>query len=248
LKIPPAWTDVKYSPDPHANLLVVGKDSKGRRQAIYSKTFSATQAAAKFSRIAELDKKFSAIFKENWDNRKSREKAAAADCLLLIMTTGIRPGSEADTGAEKQAFGATTLLGKHVKVSGHDVSLHFVGKKGVELNIPVDDPETKKMLLKRKQLSGNNGRLFTVSEAHLLSYVSTLDGGGFKTKDFRTLLGTNIAMREVEATPAPKNEKEYKKAVVRVAKAVANKLGNTPVIALQSYINPVVFADWRVAA
>jgi hypothetical protein len=30
LKIPPAWTDVTFSPDPKADLLATGKDSKGR--------------------------------------------------------------------------------------------------------------------------------------------------------------------------------------------------------------------------
>jgi uncharacterized protein len=39
LKIPPAWTDVTYSSDPSAALLVSGKDSKGHPQAIYSEPF-----------------------------------------------------------------------------------------------------------------------------------------------------------------------------------------------------------------
>ena len=44
------------------------------------------------------------------------------------------------------------------------------------------------------------------------------------------------------------NEKEYKKAVKFVATAVSKKLGNTPTIALQSYINPATFAAWRAVA
>jgi DNA topoisomerase IB len=30
-----------------------------------------------------------------------------------------------------------------------------------------------------------------------------------------------------------------------VAKEVSSKLGNTPVVALQAYIDPRVFSDWR---
>jgi DNA topoisomerase IB len=250
LKIPPAWTDVTFSSDPKAALLATGKDVKGRRQAVYSAEFSAGQAAAKFSRINELNQKFNSIYAQNEEARKSGDpkKRAAADCAHLIMTTGIRPGSEDDTGAEKKAYGATTLEGKHVVVDGERVSLKFVGKKGVSLDLPVTDPGTAAMLRERKSAAGDNGQLFPINEKMLLDHVHSFDGGGFKTKDFRTLLGTRTAISEVANREAPKNEKDYKKAVMEVAKVVSSKLGNTPVIALQSYINPSVFAAWKIAA
>lgn len=250
LKIPPAWTDVTYSEDPNASLMATGKDSKGRPQSIYSKAFSESQAAAKFSRINDLSSKMHYIFDQNESARKSHDakKSAAADCALLIMKTGIRPGSDNDTGAEKKAYGATTLQGNHVVVDGDNVSLQFVGKKGVSLNIPVDDAETKKMLIDRKNKAGDSGKLFPIDEKVLLNHVHSFDGGGFKTKDFRTLLGTQTAMDMVQLSVKPKNMAEYKKSVMDVAKAVSKKLGNTPTIALQSYINPSVFADWRIVA
>lgn len=249
LKIPPAWTDVTYSADPKAALLATGKDAKGRRQAVYSAEFSAGQAAKKFSRISELNQKFKSIYAQNEEARKSDEpkKRAAADCAHLIMTTGIRPGSEDDTGADKKAYGATTLEGKHVVIDGDKVSLKFVGKKGVSLDLPVTDPGTAKMLRERKKSAGEDGQLFPINEKALLDHVHSFDGGGFKTKDFRTLLGTRTAIDEVSRREAPKNEKEYKKSVMEVAKIVSSKLGNTPVIALQSYINPSVFAPWKIA-
>ena len=55
LKIPPAWKDVRYNPDPKGALLAVGKDAKGREQRVYSAEFSKTNAEAKFRRIQELD-------------------------------------------------------------------------------------------------------------------------------------------------------------------------------------------------
>ena len=250
LKIPPAWTDVTYSTDPKSDLLAIGKDSKGRRQAVYSAAFSAKQAAAKFSRVSELNQKLASIMNQNDEARRSdnQKKRAAADCAMLIMTTGIRPGSEDDTGAEKKAYGATTLEGKHVVIDGDDVSLRFIGKKGVLLNIPVHDAETKKMLVERKRAAGDDGQLFPINEKTLLDHVHSFDGGGFKTKDFRTLLGTRTALDEVAKRPPPKNDKEYRKEVMSVAKVVSTRLGNTPTIALQSYINPAVFAEWRMAA
>lgn len=248
LKIPPGWTDVTYNPDPNAALLVVGKDAKGRRQPLYSDKFSAEQAAAKFARINELNDKIVEITDQNQEARLSKDpkKKAAGDCTKLIISMGIRPGSEDDTGAEKQAFGATTLQGQHVVVEGGKVTLKFVGKKGVSLSLPVDDPDTAAMLRARKRAAGDDGQLFGINEKALLDHVHTLGGGGFKTKDFRTLLGTRTATAEVAKRPAPTTLKEYKKAVMDVAKVVSTKLGNTPIMALQAYINPTVFSDWKI--
>lgn len=248
LRIPPAWTGVSYNPDPNGHLMVVGRDVKGRRQAIYSASHSASAAEAKYGRIAELDKRFDAIQQKNEQMRKSANPTinGAADAAALVMSTGIRPGSESDTGAEKQAYGATTLQGKHVVKTPDGVRLQFTGKKGVSLNIPVTDPGIAKMLLQRKVKAGDDQQLFPVDERMLIDHIRSI--GGFRTKDFRTLMGTRTAMDEVAKTPAPTDEKSYKRQVMQVAKAVAQKLGNTPTIALQSYINPVVFAEWRMAA
>jgi DNA topoisomerase-1 len=248
LKIPPAWKDVHYSSSPDSDLLVVGRDAKGRPQAIYSEAHWAKAAEAKFARISELSKKFNSIDKQNQEARRDPAKKDVADCAMLIMRTGIRPGSEGDTGAEQKAFGATTLEGRHVVIDGKSVRLKFVGKKGVSLDLPVEDPEVASMLRDRKTSAGDDGQLFPIDEKKLLSHVHSFDGGGFKTKDFRTLLGTKSAMAEVAKHPAPKNSKDYVKAVKAIAKSVSEKLGNTPTVALQSYINPSVFAAWRQAS
>lgn len=249
--IPPAWTDVHIDPNPNADLQAVGKDAKGRPQAVYSQDFKNKQSAIKFERIHQLDAQYPQIHSQNEAARKSDNKkiAAAADCTKLIMETGIRPGSEGDTGAEKQAYGATTLEGRHVDITPEgDVRLKFVGKKGVDLDLPITDPDTARMVMQRKHAAGDSGQLFPVSEKALLDHVHTLGDGSFKTKDFRTLLGTKTAMAEAVKMKPPKNAKEYKKQVMEVAKKVSTKLGNTPTIALQSYISPQVFADWRIEA
>lgn len=251
LKIPPAWTDVQYSSDPKASLLATGRDAKGREQRVYSAEFAQSNAEAKFARIHELNSKFADIKQQNELARRSPDKRIreAADVTALIMATGIRPGGEGDTGAEKQAFGATTLKGEHIVLVDDKVRLRFVGKKGVDLDIPVENSDVAKMLVQRAKRAAPSGQIFpAISAGALLNHVHSLDGGGFKTKDFRTLHGTKTAMREVAKLPTPKTESAYKKSVRDVAKVVAEKLGNTPIIALQSYISPVVFAKWRMAS
>jgi DNA topoisomerase I len=250
LRIPPAWTDVKINPDPAGDLLVQGKDVKGRFQSVYSDRFAKKQAEAKFARIQELDQKFDSILKQVQEARLSTEPAVkdTADCLQMIIKMGIRPGSEADTGAAVKAFGATTLQGKHVVTENGKVFLRFIGKKGVRLDLEVADKNLAKMLINRAKTAGVDGQLFPkTNETKLLDFAHSLDGGKFKTKDFRTLLGTRTAMEEIAKMPIPKNEKEYKQFVKEVATKVSEKLGNTPTVALESYINPSVFSEWRTA-
>ena len=245
LKIPPGWTDVVYSDDPKADLLVTGKDSKGRKVYKYSDRFQTKKSIAKFSRIKELNQKFDAIEKQNEKNLKGSNKEEAT-ILKLVMQTGICRGSDTDTKAKVKAYGATTLEGRHVDVTDDGVWLRFIGKKGVENNFRITDPYLEKELKRRKKEAGDNGRIFTVSGSGLLKYTHSMDGGGFATKDFRTLLGTRTAMdltKQIEDPPS--NEKEYKKVVMSIAREVSQRLGNTPAVALKSYISPVVFADWR---
>lgn len=242
VKVPPAWTNVRYSADPNARILVKGEDAKGRTQYLYNPDHVEESTAAKFSRIRALNRKYKQVVAENAENLKRGSEPAMV--LALVLATGIRPGSEKKTKGEVEAFGATTLLGRHVKDNG--TRLEFTGKKGVALSIPVPDSTVARLLWNRKKKAGAEGRLFNVTGDQLLRYTWTLgDNAGFQTKDFRTHLGTQTAMEAMRKIKAPTNMKEYKKAVVRVADAVAEKLGNTRAVALQSYVNPAIFEKWR---
>jgi DNA topoisomerase-1 len=247
LKLPPAWTDVRVSLDPKSPLQAVGVDGKGRSCYVYSKEASDQKAAEKFERVLALAEQFDAISAQNAEAQKSSVPRIkdSADCLDLIMKMGVRPGSDADTGAEKKAYGATTLRGSHVVVEGDAVVLRFVGKKGVNLSLPAKDRALAENLKARAAKAGPDGSLFpATSDKALLDYTHSLGDGSFKTKDFRTHLGTKTASEAVASMPVPKDEKSYKAAVKAVAVQVSAVLGNTPVIALQSYINPTVFAAW----
>lgn len=251
LTIPPAWTDVHYSEDPNADLLASGRDVKGRPQSVYSEKFAQANAIKKFARVKELQDKSVETEAKNEANRMSHLPVVrdVADVTKLIMETGIRPGSDSETGAKVKAYGATTLLGQHVKSDASGVSLQFIGKKGVPLNIPITDKATAKMLKQRAARAGHEGKLFPLaSDKKLQGYIKQLSGGTSKPKDLRTLVANQTAMDAINTIPAPSNEVAYKKAVMEVGKRVSKKLGNTPTIALASYINPIVFAEWRMGA
>ena len=243
VRIPPAWRDVKVAPDmAHAKVLATGVDGKGRVQSIYSQVHAEAQATRKFAKVEQLDTKAPAIIKRVRGDALSAldEVAEPAATLALIAATGIRPGSTKDTGGEKQAFGATTLEARHVYTRGDEVHLKFVGKKGVGIDIPVTDRAVAADVVRRAAIDGPHQRLFAVTAMSLLAYAKDVSGGA-RPKDFRTWVGTTTARRLVAKLQPARSEKEYKGLVRGVAVEVATRLGNTPVVALQSYIDPRVF-------
>lgn len=246
LKVPPAWTNVTVSLDPNADILVRGRDSKGRIQMVMSEAHNIRMSERKFAKVQDILSNEDKIIKENEKNlAKAKEEAAVTK---LILTTGIRPGDDyKDPKAKVEAFGATTLEGRHVVIgSDGKVHLKFIGKKGVSLDIPVEDRMTATILMNRAKKVGAKGKIFDTDAVKLREYVGSLNNNkGYYPKDFRTALGTKMAMQVVSRVPKPKNEKEYKKAIKVVATEVAKKLGNTPTVALNSYIDPKVFTTWR---
>lgn len=248
--IPPAWTDVHIADDlDDAKLMVVGKDSKGRPQRVYSQAHTEGQAEAKFARVQEfakhLDKLDSALERDAMDD----DSAAA---LLLIRRLGMRPGSNRDTGAEKEAHGATNLKVEHVTVDDDGtVHLDFTGKKGVHIQLSFKDPLIADVL--RKRLAARGGipgvQLFETNEDKTRTYMkSTGVPDDFLLKDLRTVHANVVALREIakRGDDRPKTLAEYRKWRKEIGVLVSNELGNTPTLALASYINPTVFAPWQV--
>jgi DNA topoisomerase I len=243
LGIPPAWTDVKVDRKPGAALLATGKDAKGRTQRVYSAEHHEKQAAAKFARIGELHEKLPQIDRRLSADAQTNDAALAA---LLIRRMGLRPGSDVDTGAEKKAYGATNMRASDVEVSGDVIRARFTGKKGVDLDLSHRDPELARLLRERKKGKTDTERLLDTNERKLRDYMKDA-APGVKPKDFRTYLGTATAASLVSGIEPPKSKREYLSKRREVGKQVSEILGNTPTVALASYIAPSVFGDWDVS-
>jgi DNA topoisomerase-1 len=245
LGVPPDWTDVQVSINPNAGLQATGKDAKGRTQYWYSAEHDEKAAAEKFERVKEFasvaDKVSAQTLKDlESDDPEVREAAAA---LYVIEKTAFRIGSNAETKADKKAYGVTTLLGKHVRVlEGGRVSFRFPGKSGVLNAKIIKDPVLHKMMSERK--GGSDAPLFDTSGDKVRDYMDRT-APGFHPKDYRTHQGTAIALLEIDKRKKVKTEKEFKHAQKMVAKVVAAHLGNTPTVAIESYINPAVWGRLR---
>jgi len=246
--VPPAWKDVYVNPDPDGTVMARGIDAKGRVQTKYSDNHTAQASQKKFARTTELREKRAGIFKELEQDAKKPELRDQADCLKVVMQTGMRPGGGSDTKADYESFGATTLQGRHViaNTDGTATLRLVTGKnKGREVEFPIKDKATAEMLLARASEKGADKPLFNVSATKLRDYSRSKDGGGFKTKDHRTALGTETAIAKIKELEPPKTKKEFKTKTKEVATAVSDVLGNTPAVAMSSYIDPVVFSAWN---
>lgn len=238
--IPPAWTEVQIANDGNAPLQVIGKDGAGRWQYRYSAEHTAAQAAKKFKRVQD----FAAASKALDKALKRDYKDPDAGAVILMRRVGLRPGSDADTKSIKKAYGATTLEARHVSIDGDRVRFRFVGKDGVDIDLSSRDPLVVQTVRHHKGTKRGATRLFDTSRAKADRYLKT-HAPGFKLKDLRTAFATGLAAAAVARMDPPRNNKEYKKQVREVAVLVSKALGNTPAIALSSYINPVAFARWE---
>ena len=246
LKIPPGWSNVQVETDPESPILATGFDRAGRQQYRYKPDFLAKNQDEKFANVRDLLAEWEDIrtqIERDVVNMSygTREQQQAAIIALLIYETGIRPGSIKDTKAKVKAYGATTLLNRHIVSDGLSISLVFVGKKGVSQNVSVTNFWLRSMF----QTAVTNGhpkqdRIFDCRESVLRKYFATLGSGKYTPKDFRTCRATSLAIELIGKQALPTDQKERKKTVKEITSKVASKLGNTAAVANKSYIDPAV--------
>lgn len=240
--IPPSYI-VTINPDPNSSLVAVAKvPSTGKTNYYYDAAHHEAQAAEKFARLKELHESLPGIRSSLGETlaspTSSKADKDAAAVLLLIERTGIRVGGEDTANSKGEVYGATTLLGKHVSVSGDQVSLRFPGKSSIENTRSFRDPALAKYLSGKKL--GGEDRVFSVSDGRVRDELHKV-APSFKVKDFRTWHATAIALDEVVKHPLPKDERSLKVLRLNVAKRVSAFLNNTPSVALKHYIDPAVF-------
>jgi len=254
LKVPPAVDNVEIfarGSEPQARWI----DDAGRQQRLYSKKHRISQSEAKFQKVGSLDKKIEklrAIVLDGLsDDGKDGECAAV---LYLILTTGIRVGENKDTGGAVKAYGACTLEGRHVKVSGNRVNFDFTGKKGVRQQHQYTDARLAKIIRDRKGKSKD--RLFDISAGGVRNYLQWKMGRDSLTpKDLRTYLATKYVAKALKKVKKAATKKEFNAVKRELGDEVAEKLGNTRAVSLSGYVNPDLWKkvhpdgeEWRPAA
>jgi DNA topoisomerase IB len=245
LKIRPDLKNVTLMKNDHGELKGYGTDSKGRRQPIYPAAHTERAKAAKFERLKEFQSSIGKIRERlasdlNSPDEKTREGALLA---RLIEKTGMRVGSDKDTGAEKKATGATTLEPQHVKIDGNKVTMEFVGKSGHDNHWELNDPVIAKAF--KNRIEQGKSRLFSINDTQFRDYMHDVAPGFKAAKDFRTAAAAEHAISAVDGMKEPTTATEYREALGKVAAHVSGQINNTPDVAFNSYIPPEVFGQWQ---
>lgn len=246
LGIPPAYTDVMITDDPHADLRATAKSSKGKVQYYYSPEYSQKQAAAKFDRVKEVHQALPAM-REKWNAEIAARgpNAHEAMALRLISQTGFRVGG-LEGGGDVAAYGASSLLTSHAKVTGDRIEFDFKGKGGHTQQHSLIDPVLAAHIKKRQ--SEGKETIFDTNDAKVRDYLKKT-GGDFKVHDLRTRTASAMAAHYVgtidKKGKTPRSEKQYKAAKNAIADKVAKKLGDTRSVVLSSYIAPQIWQEWE---
>ena len=249
--IPPAWKNVLINPDKNGKCWLIGFDENGKRGgSVYSPKHVSERDVRKDAMLSDLNNNLDVVLKQLDEGQKSKETYQKALITKVLVLTGARIGSSEEALSPKgKTYGVSTLEGRHiVQQKDGSVTLDFIGKRNKRNIYVVNDKQVVRELLKLKQRTGDNGRLFSEKYNDVLGYVGELDGGGFTPHNFRTKIATDLAMDTIASMPAPTNLKEYKKAMKKVAVVVGERLNDTPATALKSYIVSSVWADWKTKA
>ncbi|MFA7301986.1 MAG: hypothetical protein WC069_06770 [Candidatus Shapirobacteria bacterium] len=234
ISIPPAWSEVTYY-GKDADTVARGRDEKGRRQVAENPEYRQKVSDANNARISkDLTPRIGEL------RDKLREDAKAgneeAKVLYLITQSGFRIGGKGDGKAKVEAFGASSLLGDHVKSDERGAHFDFLGKKGVRQQHSVNDPVIKDFV---KNAEPGKPLFSTTAEKVRAAWQDKY--GGAKVHDIRHVVATELAAGELQSRLAkgkPKNDKEKLALMKDVAKVVGAKLGNNPAQALGTYIDP----------
>ncbi len=252
LAIPPAWRDVWICPVPSGHLQATGVDAAGRRQYLYHPDWRVRRDKLKFDRVAEaallLPRARRAVARDLARSGMPLERAAAVAVRLLDLGY-FRIGNDFYADANG-SFGLTTLERHHVRRTAEGLVFRFVGTSGIEHLITITDERVTEALQVMRARRDRGRRLLAyrdgsswidLTSGTVNAYLAELFRGRMTAKDFRTWHATVIAAEALAASDEPGDTAASRKRAIRGSVAdVAGYLGNTPVMARTSYIDPRV--------
>lgn len=256
LVIPPAWSEVEISNKRSADLLVTGRDDKGRKQYIYHPDFKARQDAKKFDRIiafADRLEHMRRVTGQHLRHRKLTREKVMATMLRLLESAYFRPGNDRYS-KENDTYGLTTLRSKHLTIQGNEMIFEYTGKSGKTQERHMVDKKLAKIVQQLDAVPGyeifkyfnEDDEKVDVKSHDLNAYIHEVMGDEFSAKDFRTWAGTMVAAIALDELGAvvEHEQKLLDKNIKEAVNRVSEKLGNTPSVARSSYIDPRVIDSY----
>ncbi len=250
LAVPPAYEDVRFSPDERTHLQAVGRDAAGRLQYRYHPDWEKVREAEKAGRLGALASvlpKIRRAVAQHLSGKEPTRNFALAAAVELVAGSAIRPGSE-EYAKKHGTRGAATLLKSNVRVSGDSITLVFRGKGGKDIRKEFSSPRLASALSVLRTLPGP--RLFQYrDEGGTIRRITARDVNAFlrdmaeiyvSLKDFRTLCASAAVLENLARTVPAETARQRKKQVLEAIKEAAQELANTPAVCRRSYVHDTV--------
>jgi DNA topoisomerase I len=250
MAVPPAYREVRYSPDPSSHLQAVGRDAAGRLQYRYHADWEKVREQRKAHRLARLvgalpkiRRNVSAILS---GEAPTRELALAA-VIELIARTAIRPGSESYARLNGTR-GASTLLKSNVTLEEDSVVLTFKAKGGKAVRKECNAAKLVRAIGILRTLPGRrmfqyrdaSGTIRAVNTTQVNEFLREIAGIRISLKDFRTLMASAVVLESLSRVVPAKSARGRKKQVLEAVRAAADQLANTPAICRKSYVHDTI--------
>jgi DNA topoisomerase I len=250
MAVPPAYRDVRYSPDPNSHLQAVGIDAAGRLQYRYHADWEKVREQRKAHRLARLVGALPKIRRNvsaHLAGEEPTREFALSAVIELIARTAIRPGNESYAKLNGTR-GATTLLKSNVTLEDDSFVLTFKAKGGKAVRKECDAAKLVRAIGILRTLPGKrmfqyrdaSGTIRAVSTSTVNGFLREIAGIKISLKDFRTLMASAVVLESLSRVSPAASARGRKKQVLEAVRAAADELSNTPAICRKSYVHDTI--------
>ena len=255
LVIPPAWTEVRISPDEFGHIQAVGFDARGRKQYIYHPDWILLNQQHKFDKMVRFGEVLPTLRETMAGHMRQHQltrERVLATVVWLLEHTFIRIGNQTYAD-QNQSYGLTTLREKHVEVDGNMIHFSFKGKSGVYHELGVRHPRVAKTIKQCIELPGYEIFKYVdekqerqiVDSRDVNEYLQQITGEELSAKDFRTWGGTTLAGDTLYHLGVPDSPTAMKNSVRQAVKEVSKHLRNTMTVCRKYYIHPSIIKSYE---
>ena len=255
LVIPPAWNNVRISALDNGHLQAVGRDLKNRKQYRYHPLWNKIRNQTKFYKMAsfgEILPQIRARIDQDLELPGMSKNKVLALIIRIMEETHIRIGNEYYARRNK-TYGLTTMRTRHLHLSKNNLQFEFVGKKGKEHKISLQNKKLIHLVNRCEELPGwelfqyidEEGNKHSVESGMVNEYLHQISGDMFTAKDFRTWAATIIFFDTVMELGIQQDTKEIHKNVLVGFDAAAKALGNTRNVCRKYYVHPYIVSSYE---
>jgi len=250
MAVPPAYREVRYSPDPASHLQAVGRDAAGRLQYRYHADWEKVREQRKAHRLAKLVGALSRIRRHVTTHLSGEEPTrefALSAVIELIARTAIRPGNESYARLNGTR-GATTLLKSNVTLEDDSLVLTFKAKGGKAVRKECNAAKLVRAIKILRTVPGKRmfqyrdatGTVRAVSTTQVNAFLREIAGIKISLKDFRTLMASAVVLESLSRISPAASAHGRKRQVLEAVRAAADELSNTPAICRKSYVHDTI--------